>query len=109
MTTGKKTLARDGRRPARPNPARGCPLTADLRPRVAIAACLLAAALASGRPVHAHGASKGLHVHVARDPVAPVATVDLAVDSADPLAKLTVGFVGGKALTIEPKEPSKRI
>lgn len=76
--------------------------------RSALAIALVAVSWAAP-DARAHGASKGLHLHVARDPVAPGAIVEVAVDAADPLAKLTIAFVGGEPSTLVPKIPSKRI
>lgn len=67
---------------------------------------LLLLALAAS-PALGHGASKGLHLHVEPEPAAPGARLTVAVDTAEPVRKVTLGWVGGQELRHAPEEPSR--
>lgn len=68
-----------------------------------------AAGLLAPSFAHAHGASKGLHLHLVPDRAAPGAIIEIDADAALPVAKLKVGFVGEDPAVIAPKTPAKRV
>ena len=74
------------------------------------AALLLAAvALLASSPARAHGASRGLHLHLVPDSAAPGTTIEIDADAALPVARLSVGFAEHEPVVIEPKVPGKRV
>lgn len=79
------------------------------RTRAAAIDLLLVAAvsLAAVGIVRAHGASKGLHLHLHPDPAKPGGTIAVTVNAAEPLVELKVGFVGQEPEKSRPAEPRK--
>jgi hypothetical protein len=75
---------------------------------VRIAATALVLGFAAG-PVFAHGASRGLHLHVVPGAAAPGGRLEIAADAALPIVRLRVAFVGADPLESRPKRPTKRI
>ena len=74
---------------------------------LATAAC--AAFLAAVTGALAHGASRGLHLHLLPESAPPGAEVEVAMDAALPIARARVSFVGQKALEVKPHIPAKRV
>ena len=70
----------------------------------ATAIVLAALATAALAPAWGHSASRGLHLHLAPDKAARGADVAVAINAAEPMVALAVGFVGAEPtrLTIKP-------
>ena len=74
----------------------------------AVPVVLLVLILATA-PVMGHGASRGLHIHLAPEPAAAGTTVTVTLDAAEPLRSASVGWVDGDALTMELEQPSRHV
>ncbi len=74
---------------------------------LALAGLVLCAALT--RPVAAHGASRGMHLHVEPDPVTAGAEVTVDVTAERKLDLLRIGFTGRDPLTLQPDPPVRRL
>lgn len=72
------------------------------------AATVLVLVLAA-RPALAHGASRGLHLHVTPDTASPGGTVAVAADAALPIARLRAAFVGADPSEVRPRRPRRRV
>ena len=73
-----------------------------------IVAAVLVFAVGSA-PAFAHGASRGLHLHVQPSAAAPGGPVEISADAALPIARLRIAFVGTDPVEARPKQPTKRI
>jgi hypothetical protein len=78
-------------------------------PRLAAAAALAAALLAPSSAPWAHGASRGLHLHVNPDPVRPGAVLRVEVNAAKRLSWLKVGVVDDDAVEVVPEHPTRKL
>ncbi len=74
---------------------------------VAVGLTVLACAGLASVPARAHGASKGLHLHVTPDTAAPGGEVTIEADAALPIVRMRIAFVGVEPTEIRPKEPTK--
>jgi hypothetical protein len=72
-----------------------------------VEALLAAAALPTA--VRAHGASRGMHLHVPAESVAQGTAIEVDVDCAAPVVTLTIAFVGTDPLIVTPKVPAKHL
>lgn len=59
--------------------------------------------------VMGHGASRGLHIHLAPEPAAAGSEVTVTLDAEEPLKSASVGWVDGDALTVELEQPSRHV
>ncbi len=57
----------------------------------------------------AHGASRGLHLHLSPDPCRAGEDVRIEIDAAKPLRSLRVGFVNMAPLKIRPEKATKKL
>lgn len=80
-----------------------------MRRRVAIGLTVLACACLASIPARAHGASKGLHLHVTPDTAAPGGEVEIEADAALPIVRMRIAFVGVEPTEVRPKEPTKKL
>lgn len=80
-----------------------------MRAHTPLAGCALAAALAAAAigAAWAHGASRGLHLHLSPDKAARGADVAVAVNAAEPIVALAVGFVGQEPVRIAVKPAAR--
>ena len=61
------------------------------------------------RAASAHGASRGMHLHVEPDPAAAGVEVTVNVTAAEPLVRLRIGFTGHAPRAIQPDPPRRRL
>jgi len=71
-------------------------------------AVLLACALFAAPPVIGHGASRGLHLHVAPEPASPGEEVRLTVDAEAPMKEIRAAFVDHEEVRVEVEPPSRQ-
>ncbi|MCU0225516.1 MAG: hypothetical protein MUF27_15920 [Acidobacteria bacterium] len=71
---------------------------------LALAVALTAAAAGAAR---AHSASRGLHLHLSPDKAARGADVAVAVNAAEPIVALAIGFVGQEPVRIAVKPAAR--
>lgn len=70
---------------------------------------LLLAIFAAASPARAHGASRGLHLHLAPDPAKAGTTVRVTVDAAEPLVSARVGWAGAEPRELAPRRPRRHL
>ena len=67
------------------------------------------AAAAFPPAARAHGASRGMHLHVPAEPAARGTTIAVDVDCAAPVVALTIAFAGKDPQVVVPKVPAKHL
>ncbi len=63
----------------------------------------------TARPILAHGAIEGLHLHVKPDPARPGERVRIRVDAVEPITEVTLGWADGETVTRKLKKSSRRV
>jgi hypothetical protein len=95
----------------RPSPRRepGRDVRRGARRRLRLLAGCVAVVLSSPGPSPGHGASEGLHLHLAPEPARPGQTITVEVDGADPLRLVVAGIVDGPWAEAEPETATRHL